>query len=107
MLVSKDQKAFAVIDPWGKRSADQIAKLKADLGLGKLDLVMFSHAHFDHYDGVYELPGYTNNGPLPFQVWSLKEVADVVENPLWWRAPFLDARPVRFDRRLNDGETAT
>ncbi|MFL5341580.1 MAG: MBL fold metallo-hydrolase [Gemmataceae bacterium] len=107
VLISKDDKGFAVIDPWGKRSADQIAKLKADLGLGKLELVMFSHAHFDHYDGVYELPGYAKDGPSSFQIWSLDEVAAIVGFPMMWRAPFLDARPVRFDRRLKDGESAS
>jgi len=104
VLVSKEASAIAVMDPWGKRSADQIAKLQRDQQLGKLELVMFSHAHYDHYDGVYELPGYADKN---FAVWSLDLVADPLADPFDMRAPFLDARPVRFDRRLKDGESAT
>src|SRR5207248_6962953 len=55
VLTSKDN-AFLVVDPWDKRSADQVAKLKKVRGLGPMEVVMFSHAHFDHYDGIYHLP---------------------------------------------------
>jgi glyoxylase-like metal-dependent hydrolase (beta-lactamase superfamily II) len=103
VLVSKEDKAFAVLDPWGKRSVDQIAKLQREQQLGKLELVMFSHAHYDHYDGVYDLPGYSDK---KFAVWSLDLVADPLASPLDMRAPFLDARPVCFDRLLKDGESA-
>ncbi len=103
VLISDRDRAFAVIDPWGKRSVDQVAKLREELKLGQLELVMFSHAHYDHYDGVYDLPGYTTN---EFQIWSLDRVAEPVGDPLRLRAPFLDARPVRFDRRLHDGDSA-
>jgi glyoxylase-like metal-dependent hydrolase (beta-lactamase superfamily II) len=105
VLISKDANAFAVIDPWGTRSVKQIAKLKEDLKLGGLELVMFSHAHFDHYDGVYDLPGYTKETGEPFAVWSLDRVAEPLAEPLRIRAPFLDARPVRFDKRFKDGES--
>jgi len=108
VLVSDRDRAFAVIDPWGRRSVDQIAKLRAEQKLGRLELVMFSHAHYDHYDGVYDLPGYDPKGATPpFAVWALDEVAKPIADPLRLRAPFLDARPVRFDRRLTDGETAS
>lgn len=104
VLISKDDAAFAVIDPWGTRSVNQVAKLKDDLKLGRHELVMFSHAHFDHYDGVYDLPGYEREA---FKIWSLDRVAEPIGDPLTRRAPFLDARPVRFDRRFKDGETGT
>jgi glyoxylase-like metal-dependent hydrolase (beta-lactamase superfamily II) len=100
VLTSKDN-AFMVIDPWGKQSADQIEKLRTDKKLGPLEVVMFSHAHFDHYDGVYHLPDREK-----FQVWTLDRVAGPIAEPFEWRAPFLDARPVKFDRRLKDGATA-
>lgn len=108
VLISKDEKAFAVIDPWGDRSVKQVAKLKNDLGLGRLELVMFSHAHFDHYDGVYDLPEYERDGKAAgFEVWTLDQVAGPLAEPFRLRAPFLDARPVRFDRRFRDGESGT
>jgi glyoxylase-like metal-dependent hydrolase (beta-lactamase superfamily II) len=92
---------FLVVDPWGKLSADQIAKLSKDRGLGPLEVVMFSHAHWDHYDGIYHLPDREK-----FQVWTLDQVAPPIAEPLRWHAPFLDARPVQFDRRWKAGETA-
>jgi glyoxylase-like metal-dependent hydrolase (beta-lactamase superfamily II) len=100
VVVSRDN-AILVVDPWGKRSVDQIRKLRADRKLGPVELVLFSHAHFDHYDGIYDLPGRER-----FQVWTLAEVAKPLADPFYYRAPFVDARPVKFDRRLKDGETA-
>jgi glyoxylase-like metal-dependent hydrolase (beta-lactamase superfamily II) len=102
VLVSKQEKAFMVIDPWGKRGADQVQKLRTDRALGPLEVVMFSHAHYDHYDGVYDLPGREK-----FQVWSLDSVAGPIAEPYRLRAPFLDARPVKFDRTPKDGDTLT
>jgi glyoxylase-like metal-dependent hydrolase (beta-lactamase superfamily II) len=100
VLTSREKNAFLVVDPWGKRSAVQIAKLKADRNLGPLEVVMFSHAHYDHYDGVYDLPDRDR-----FEVWMLDKAATPVAEPFLLRAPFLDARPVRIDRRPKEGET--
>ena len=77
VLVSKDEKAFLVMDPWGQRSIDQIAKLKKDEGLGALEVVMFSHAHYDHYDGVYLLADRKN-----VRVWTLDRVAEPIVDPI-------------------------
>src|SRR5262249_38636536 len=101
VLTSKEEDAFLVVDPWDKRSADQVAKLKADQKLGPMEVVMFSHAHFDHYDGIYHLPDRDK-----FQVWTLDQVATPLAEPGLLRAPFLDARPVRIDKRYKDGDTA-
>lgn len=100
VLASRDERAFLVLDPWDERSAKQVARLKKDRNLGKLEVVLFSHAHNDHYDGVYHLPNRES-----FQVWTLDRVAAPIADPYRFRAPFLDARPVRFDRLLRDGET--
>ncbi len=100
VLTSKEKGAFLVVDPWGKRSAEQIAKLKKDRNLGPLEVVMFSHAHYDHYDGIYELADRDR-----MQVWMLDRAAVPVADPFLLRAPFLDARPVRIDRRPKEGET--
>ncbi|HEX3152715.1 MAG TPA: MBL fold metallo-hydrolase, partial [Gemmataceae bacterium] len=102
VLVSKDEKAFLVMDPWGQRSIDQIAKLKKDEGLGALEVVMFSHAHYDHYDGVYLLADRKN-----IRVWTLDKVAEPIVDPNRLRAPFLDARPVNIDKQYRDGEAGT
>jgi glyoxylase-like metal-dependent hydrolase (beta-lactamase superfamily II) len=100
VLSSKDSDAFLVVDPWAERSARQIAKLKADRKLGSLEVVMFSHAHFDHYDGVYSLPNRDK-----FEVWTLDAVAVPISEPFLLRAPFLDTRPVKIDKKPKDGDS--
>lgn len=101
VLTSKDN-ACLMIDPWDKRSADQFAKLQKDQKLGPLEVVMFSHAHYDHYDGIYYLPEREK-----LQVWSLDTVAKPIAEPFLWRAPFLDARPVKFEKTPKEGDTLT
>ncbi|MCS6975576.1 MAG: MBL fold metallo-hydrolase [Gemmatales bacterium] len=100
VLVARDR-SLMVFDPWGRRSVEQIRKLQAEHGFGPVELVMFSHAHYDHYDGVYDLADRDR-----FQVWALDLVAMPIAEPLRFRAPFLDARPVRFERRFRDGASA-
>ena len=101
VLASKEKKAFLVIDPWGQRSADQIAKLKKDQDLGSPERAMFSHAHFDHYDGIHNLPDRET-----FKVWTLDRVAEPIADPNRIRAPFLDTRRLTVDQRFKDGDTA-
>ncbi len=100
VLVSREDKAFLVVDPWDPNSARQIPLLKKEQGLGKLEVVLCSHAHFDHYDGIYSLPARDT-----FEMWALDRVAGPLADPNRLRAPFLDPRPVRIDRRPRDGET--
>jgi glyoxylase-like metal-dependent hydrolase (beta-lactamase superfamily II) len=64
-----------------------------------VEVVMFSHAHYDHYDGVYHLPQRDK-----FEVWTLDLVAPPIEEPFKLRAPFVDARPVRIDRKPKAGD---
>jgi glyoxylase-like metal-dependent hydrolase (beta-lactamase superfamily II) len=101
VLTSKDNRCL-MFDPWDKRSADQFAKLQNDRKLGPLEVVMFSHAHFDHYDGIYHFPERDKA-----EVWMLDKAAVPVAEPFLLRAPFLDARPVKIDRRPKDGDTLT
>lgn len=91
-----------VLDPWGQRSADQVAKLQKDEKLGPVELVAFSHAHYDHFDGIHVL----KTGE-PREVWSLDLVAGPLKEPFRFRAPFLDERPIAFTKELKDGESAT
>jgi len=99
VLASKDGPCL-VVDPWDPHSARQIPKLQKDEKLGKVEVVLCSHAHFDHYDGAYVL--LQREKP---QVWTLDRVAAVVAEPFRLRAPFLDARPLKVARRPRDGET--
>lgn len=101
VLVSKEQRAFLVVDPWDPHSARQIPKLIKDQNLGPMEVMLCSHAHFDHYDGFYSFPRRET-----FEVWTLDRVAEPISNPYLLRAPFLDARPVKVDRRFKEGETA-
>jgi glyoxylase-like metal-dependent hydrolase (beta-lactamase superfamily II) len=102
VLTSKETAAYAVLDPWDPHSARQLPQLREQRKLGSLELLMFTHAHFDHYDGVYSI----HERDRDFQTWALDRVAEPLAEPLRWRAPFLDVRPVKFDRRFKDGETA-
>jgi glyoxylase-like metal-dependent hydrolase (beta-lactamase superfamily II) len=102
VLVSKEERAFLVIDPWDPHSARQLPKLKTDQRLGKLEVVLCSHAHFDHYDGVYSIL----QRDMP-KLWTLDHVAVPLADSSLLRAPFLDSRPVTFDRLVKDGETLT
>lgn len=102
VLVSKEKRAFLVVDPWDPHSARQLPKLKEDERLGDLEVVLCSHAHFDHYDGIYSV--LQRDKP---QLWTLDRVAIPVSDPSLLRAPFLDPRPLKFDRLAKDGETLT
>ena len=101
VLTSKTGPAL-LLDPWGRRSADQFAKLQKDQDVGPLEVVMFSHAHYDHYDGIYELPDRDK-----FAVWALDRVAGPLAEPMRLRAPFIDLRPVKFDRTPKAGDSLT
>lgn len=101
VLQAKTGTGIFVLDPWGQRSADQVAKLQKDEKLGDVEAVAFSHAHYDHFDGIHVL-----NGRDRCEVWSLDLVAAPLKDPKRFRAPFLDPRPIKFTKELKDGETA-
>jgi glyoxylase-like metal-dependent hydrolase (beta-lactamase superfamily II) len=99
VLRSKDGPCL-VIDPWDPHSAKQIPKLQKDEKIGRVEVVLCSHAHFDHYDGAYVL--LEREKP---KVWTLDKVATPIAEPARLWAPFLDARPLTIDKTPRDGET--
>jgi glyoxylase-like metal-dependent hydrolase (beta-lactamase superfamily II) len=102
LVKSKQTNSCLVIDPWGENSVKQIEKLRADEKLGAIELVIFTHAHYDHFDGVYTLPGSEK-----YAIWALEQVAEPLRDPFKLRAPFLDARPIAFAKTFRDGDTAS
>lgn len=102
VLTSKEANACLVVDPWGQRAVDQVTKLRKDENLGPIEAVTFSHAHYDHFDGVYTLPVKGD-----YKVWTLDRVAEPLKEPFKYRAPFLDVRPIAFDKEIKDGDSIT
>ena len=101
VIKANNSDGIFVLDPWGQRSADQVEKLRQDQKLGPIEVVAFSHAHYDHFDGIHVL-----NGRERCEVWGLDLVALPLKDPFLVRAPFLDPRPIKFTKEIKDGETA-
>jgi glyoxylase-like metal-dependent hydrolase (beta-lactamase superfamily II) len=91
--------ALLVVDPFGPKIAEQVHALQQQYKLGPVEVVVISHAHNDHYTGVFQLPGREK-----FQVWMLDLVARPLAEPFYYCAPYLDARPLRADRVLKSGQ---
>jgi glyoxylase-like metal-dependent hydrolase (beta-lactamase superfamily II) len=102
VLTSKDGVCL-VVDPWDPHSARQIPKLQEEQKVGSVEVAFCSHAHFDHYDGAYSLLDREKGCKL----WTLDRVASPLEAPFLTRAPFLDARPLKIERKFRDGEQGT
>jgi glyoxylase-like metal-dependent hydrolase (beta-lactamase superfamily II) len=100
-VVASREGPLWVIDPYGEALASKIRELQEKWTLGAVERVTISHAHNDHYLGLYRLPERDR-----FQVWTLDEVARPTSSPGLFCAPALDPRPLRVDRMLRDGETA-
>lgn len=98
-LASKDGPVL-LVDPYAQNLVKRVEELRQDHGFGPVEAVLISHAHNDHYTGVFALPGREQ-----FQVWTLDRIADVIGDPKRFRAPYVDARAVKTDRRIEDGQT--
>lgn len=98
-LTSRDGPVL-VIDPFGPGISEQIRTLQKDRGLGPVEVVLISHAHNDHYTGVFQLPERNR-----LEVWTLDMVARAVSDPFFYYAPYVDSRPLVPDRELKAGET--
>lgn len=88
-----------LVDPYHRALPTKLAELKRDHGVGPVEALTISHAHNDHYTGVYAFP----DAERP-PVWALDKIAEVIEDPDRVRAPYVDPRPVRVARRIHDGE---
>jgi glyoxylase-like metal-dependent hydrolase (beta-lactamase superfamily II) len=100
-VVASREGALWVVDPYGESLAAKIRELQEQWNLGAVERVTVSHAHNDHYLGLYRLSHRDR-----IQVWTLDEVARPTSDPTLYCAPALDPRPLRVDRVLRDGETA-
>jgi glyoxylase-like metal-dependent hydrolase (beta-lactamase superfamily II) len=100
-VASKDG-PIILMDPYAEQLPQRVEELRKDHGIGPVEAVMISHGHNDHYTGVFSLPKRDS-----YQVWTLDRTAAVIGNPRRFRAPFVDARPVKVDRPMKDGETVT
>jgi glyoxylase-like metal-dependent hydrolase (beta-lactamase superfamily II) len=97
-LASRDGPVL-LMDPYSQNIVERVADLKRDYGVGPVELAMISHAHNDHYTGIFALPDRQS-----FQVWTLNRIAQVVDAPHHFLAPYVDARAPKVDRSLKDGE---
>lgn len=98
-LTSRDGSVL-LMDAYSRNVVDRVNELKRDYGFGPVEAVMISHAHNDHYTGIFALPNRDS-----FRVWTLDRIADVVDHPRKFLAPYVDPRRPRVDRPLRDGET--
>jgi glyoxylase-like metal-dependent hydrolase (beta-lactamase superfamily II) len=97
-LASKDGPVL-LVDPYAQNLVTRVEDLKRDYGLGPVDVALISHAHNDHYTGIFALPDRKS-----FQVWTLDSIAAVVDHPDRFRAVYVDPRTPHVDRQLKAGE---
>ena len=97
-LASRDGPVL-LMDAYSQNVADRVQELQRDHGAGPVEIVMISHAHNDHYTGIFALPRRES-----FQVWTLDRIAEVVDDPHKFLAPYVDPRVVKVDRRLREGD---
>lgn len=100
-IVSRDGPAL-LMDPYHRALPQRLEELRRDHGVGPVEAMFVSHAHNDHYTGVFAF----DPAQRP-EVWTLDRIADVIESPDRYRAPYVDPRPVPVARKLRDGETIT
>lgn len=98
-LTSRDGPAL-LMDAYSQNVVERVNELQRDHGCGPVEVVMISHGHNDHYTGIFALPRRDK-----FQVWTLDRIAEVVDDPGKFLAPYVDPRIPKVDRKLRDGET--
>jgi glyoxylase-like metal-dependent hydrolase (beta-lactamase superfamily II) len=98
-LASRDGPVL-LVDPYDRGLPERLAELNRDFNVGPVEVAAISHAHNDHYTGLFTFAADTRP-----KVWVLDRIADVIESPGKYRAPYVDPRPVKVDRRIASGET--
>lgn len=97
-LTSRDGPVL-LVDAYSQNVVDRVNELQRDHGFGPVEVVTISHAHNDHYTGIFALPKRKS-----FQVWTLDRIAHVVDYPYKYLAPYVDPRIPKVDRKLRDGD---
>jgi glyoxylase-like metal-dependent hydrolase (beta-lactamase superfamily II) len=97
VLTSKSGRAV-IIDLYGKGIREKVLDLAKERRIAGFDAMLVSHAHYDHYLGVHDW-----KEPLP--IWTLEPIAEVLENPLRYYAPFVDPRPLKVERKMKDRQS--
>lgn len=97
-LVSKEGPVL-LVDPYARNLVPRMAELQLNFKAGAVEVALISHAHNDHYTGIFALADRKS-----FQVWTLDLIADVVDHPQKYRAPYVDPRVPNVDRSLKAGE---
>jgi len=77
-----------------------IPQLQAGFGLKSVDVVMPSHMHDDHVNGIPDLTRQHGT-----KVWCYENMKDVFENPRGYNLGCTMSEPFKVDRTFRDGET--
>ncbi len=89
----------------GQKGEALLEEMRLEHGLKQVDIVMASHYHDDHVDGIPELIEATGA-----ELWAMEPLADVMRNPYTYNIPCLGQgtplpkRGLRIDRLLREGE---
>lgn len=74
--------------------------LREAFGVRKIDLVLPSHYHDDHVNGLPYLQRHHGT-----QIWCYKNMKDILENPHGYKLGCTFPEPVKVDRALEQGES--
>jgi len=100
-LLTSDSGAVLMVDCGAPLSDAFWAQFEAHLRGRRIEVVLVTHPHCDHVDGIESLRESVG-GEL--QVWAHEAIADAIEDPYRYRRPWLPLAPARVDRRLLEAE---
>jgi glyoxylase-like metal-dependent hydrolase (beta-lactamase superfamily II) len=106
-LILSENGRGLIVD-FGYVNEDYITRLKEEFGLKKLDAITITHYHDDHLCRVPELQ-HCHSGNrysdlfLETEVWTIEELADVLENPKGYNLPCLFPSSIPADKVFKSG----